>query len=141
VRIWVVRAGLSLLVILIAIQLVRIDYTNPPIDSDIPTSPEVKSILRRTCYDCHSNETEWPWYSRIAPISWLLAWDVRDGRDELNFSTWSQYNTQQQAKKLKESRELIDTGEMPPWYYLLVHPEAQLLAAERELLRQWAKQP
>jgi len=84
------------MVILVAIQLIRVDSTNPPIDSDIPTSTEVKSTLRRACYDCHSNETEWPWYSRIAPISWLLAWDVREGRAELNFSTWSQYSTQQQ---------------------------------------------
>jgi heme-binding protein len=141
VRSWIVRVGLSILVILVASQLVRVDSTNPPIDSDIPTSPEVKSILRRACYDCHSHETTWPWYSHIAPISWLLAWDVREGRAELNFSTWSQYNTQKQLKKLKESWEQIAEDEMPPWYYLPVHPEARLSAAERALLRQWAEQP
>jgi hypothetical protein len=129
------------MVILVAIQFIRIDSTNPPIDSDIPTSIEVKSILRRSCYDCHSNETIWPWYSHIAPISWLLAWDVRDGRDELNFSTWSQYSTQRQLKKLKESWEQITEGDMPPWYYLLPHPDARLSPAERELLRQWTAQP
>lgn len=140
-RTWIVRAGVSIMVILVAMQLIRVDSTNPPIDSDIPTSTEVKSTLRRVCYDCHSNETEWPWYSHIAPISWFLAWDVREGRAELNFSTWSQYSTQQQLKKLKESWEQITKDEMPPWFYLLLHPEAQLSAAERVLLRQWAAQP
>jgi hypothetical protein len=130
-----------ILVLLVAIQLIGVDSTNPSIDSDIPTSTEVKSVLRRACYDCHSNETTWPWYSRIAPISWFLAWDVREGRAELNFSTWSQYNTQQQVKKLKESWEQIAEDEMPPWFYLLLHPDAQLSATERVLLRQWAAQP
>ena len=97
--------------------------------------------VQRACYDCHSNETIWPWYSHIAPISWLLAWDVRDGRDELNFSTWSQYSTQRQLKKLKESWEQIAEGYMPPWYYLLPHPDAQLAPAERDLLGQWTAQP
>jgi heme-binding protein len=141
VRTWIVRVGVSIVVVLVAIQFIRVNSTNPPVDSDIPTSLEVKSILRRACYDCHSNETIWPWYSHIAPISWLLAWDVRDGRDELNFSTWSQYSTQRQLKKLKESWEQIAEGDMPPWYYLLPHPDARLAPAERDLLRQWTAQP
>jgi hypothetical protein len=99
VRTWIIRAGMSIIVILVVIQFIRIDSTNPPVDGDILTSTVVKSVLRRACYDCHSNETAWPWYSLIAPISWLLAWDVREGRDELNFSMWSQYNTQQQSKR------------------------------------------
>jgi hypothetical protein len=138
---WIVRVGVSIIVVLVVIQFIRIDSTNPPVDSDIPTSTAVKSVLRRACYDCHSNETEWPWYSRIAPISWLLAWDVRDGRAELNFSTWNLYGTQQQLEKLKESWDVIAEGKMPPWYYLRLHPEAQLSAAERVLLRQWATPP
>jgi Haem-binding domain len=70
---WIIRVVASIIVVLVLSQLIRIDSTNPPVDSDIPTSTAVKSVLRRACYDCHSNETEWPWYSRIAPISWLLA--------------------------------------------------------------------
>jgi hypothetical protein len=102
-RRWIVRSGLVLLVLVVAIQFIPMDMANAPVESDIPTSPAVKVVLRRACYDCHSNETQWPWYSRIAPISWLLAWDVREGRAELNFSTWNRYSTQQQVKKLQES--------------------------------------
>jgi hypothetical protein len=140
-RKWIAWSGVPIIVILLAIQLIPADTTNPPVDSDIPTSPEVKAILQRACYDCHSNETQWPWYSRIAPISWLLAWDVREGRAELNFSTWNQYSTQQQVKKLQESWKEIAEGDMPPWLYLPVHRDARLSAADRSLLRQWAQQP
>jgi Haem-binding domain len=68
-RKWIAWSGVAIIVVLLAIQLIPADTTNPPADSDIPTSPEVKAILRRAYYDCHSNETQWPWYSRIAPIS------------------------------------------------------------------------
>jgi Haem-binding domain len=140
-RKWIAWSGVSIIVVLLAIQLIPADTTNPPVDSDIPTSPEVKAILQRACYDCHSNESQWPWYSRIAPISWLLAWDVREGRAELNFPTWNQYSTQQQVKKLQESWKEIAESDMPPWLYLLVHLDARLSTADRSLLRQWAQQP
>ena len=104
------------------------------------TSPEVKAVLRRACYDCHSYETVWPWYSRVAPLSWRLARDVREGRAELNFSTWNQYSTQAQVKKLHESWVYETEGQMPPGLYLQVHRDARLLAEDRALLRQWAWQ-
>jgi hypothetical protein len=131
----------ALLVALGAIQLVPVDTSNPPVTADVPASVAVKGILRRACYDCHSNETQWPWYGRIAPVSWLLARDVREGRAELNFSTWNQYSTQQRVKKLKESWEEVAEGEMPPWFYLPVHRDARLSADDRTLLRQWAREP
>lgn len=140
-RRWMIRTAISLIVILVVIQIFRVDSTNPPAEGEMPTSTEVKAVLRRACYDCHSNETAWPWYSQIAPVSWLVAWDVREGRDELNFSTWSRYDAQKRAKKLKESWEQIAEGAMPPWYYLLVHPEARLSAVECVLLHQWTEQP
>ena len=140
-RKWMPLSGLAVIVVLVAIQFVPLTTTNPPVESDIPTSPEVKAILRGACYDCHSNETVWPWYSQIAPISWLIARDVQEGRAELNFSTWNQYSTQQQVKKLKESWEDIAEGEMPPWFYLAIHREVRLSDADRALLRQWAVQP
>ena len=74
-------------------------------------------------------------------MSWLLARDVREGRAELNFSTWNQYSTQQRVKKLKESWEEVAEGEMPPWFYLPVHRDARLSADDRTLLRQWAREP
>ncbi len=92
-----------------------VDTSNPPVTADVPASAAVKGILRRACYDCHSNETQWPWYGRIAPVSWLLARDVREGRAELNFSTWNQYSTQQRVKKLKESwEEVAKPRDVPP---------------------------
>ena len=120
-----------------AIQLVPIDRTNPPVEEDIPGPSEVKAILKRACYDCHSNETVWPWYSRVAPVSWLLAWDVQEGREELNFSTWNRYRAKQRAKKIKESWEEMEEGEMPPWFYVPLHPEARLSDQERDGLRGW----
>jgi hypothetical protein len=140
-RKWIAGGAVALLVALGAIQLVPVDTSNPPVTADVPASPAVKGILRRACYDCHSNETQWPWYGRIAPVSWLLARDVREGRAELNFSTWNQYSTQQRVKKLKESWEEVAEGEMPPWFYLPVHRDARLSADDRTLLRQWAREP
>ena len=138
---WIVLSGLGLLVLVVAIQFIPVDTANPPVESDISTSPAVKAVLQRACYDCHSHETVWPWYSRVAPISWLLVRDVQEGRAELNFSTWNQYSTQQQVKKLKESWQEVSEGEMPPWYYLPVHRDARLSAEDRTLLEQWARTP
>jgi hypothetical protein len=107
------------------------------VEVDIPTSPEVKAILRRACYDCHSHETVWPWYSHVAPVSWLIVRDVREGRRELNFSTWNRYDTKQQAKKLQESWRKIAANKMPPWLYTVPHPQARLSAEDRRLLRAW----
>jgi hypothetical protein len=114
-RKWIVWSGISLIMLLLAINI-PVDTTNPLVNSDISSSPGVKAILQRACYDCHSNETKWPWYSRIAPLSWLLVWDVCEGRAELNFSRWNQYSTQQQEKTCA-SWEEITKAEMPPWFY------------------------
>jgi Haem-binding domain len=138
---WILLAVVVFLVILVVIQFIPVETTNPPVESDIPTSPAVKAVLRRACYDCHSNETVWPWYSRIAPVSWLIASDVREGRAELNFSLWNRYSTQQQVKKLKESWQEVSEGKMPPWYYLPVHRDARLSADDETLLEQWARAP
>lgn len=138
---WALSAAIVVGAALIAGQFIPVDRDNPPVESDISAEPEVKTILRRACYDCHSNETAWPWYSRIAPVSWLIVNEVREGREELNFSTWNRYSTQQQVKKLKESWEKVVEGEMPPWFYLAVHRDVRLSAEERARLRQWALQP
>jgi hypothetical protein len=140
-RKWIAVSGLVLLVALVAIQFVPVDTRNPPVTHDIPSSPVVKAVLRRACYDCHSNETGWPWYGRVAPVSWVVARDVRKGRAELNFSTWNQYSTQQQVKKLKEAWKEVAEGEMPPWLYLPAHRDARLSTGDRALLQQWARQP
>ena len=132
---------LALIAVIGLIQLIPVDRSNPPVESDIPTSPEVKANLRRACYDCHSHETVWPWYSQVAPISWLLAQDVHEGREEINFSTWNRYSTKEQVKKLKESWQEVAEGEMPPWFYLLPHRRARLSPQDRVRLRAWALAP
>lgn len=134
---WMGRSGMILFVVLATIQFVPVAETNPPAEGDVETSPELKTVLRRACYDCHSNETVWPWYSRVAPVSWLIVRDVTKGRAELNFSAWSQFNTRRRARKLKEIRQQIEKGKMPQWYYVAVHPDAHLSATERELVLQW----
>jgi hypothetical protein len=129
---------LGMLLILVAIQFVPVDRLNPPVEAEVPAPANVRVILRRACYDCHSNETAWPWYSQVAPFSWLIAYDVHKGREELNFSTWNRITTQQQVKKLKESWKEVAEGEMPPWFYMSVHRDAILLAEDRTALRNWA---
>ena len=122
---------------LVIAQAFRIDRTNPPIVQDVAAPPEVDGLLRRACYDCHSNETVWPWYSHVAPVSWLLARDVREGRRELNFSTWNAYDAAKKDKKLKESIDETVEGEMPPWFYVAVHRHAALSPTDVERLREW----
>jgi hypothetical protein len=122
----------------IAIQFVSVDRTNPPVEEEVPAPAEVRQVLRRACYDCHSNETVWPWYSWIAPVSWLVARDVHEGREELNFSTWNRLSTKARVEALHESWEEVSEGEMPPWFYLPPHPEARLSEADREALRRWS---
>ena len=133
------------IVLVVAVAAVVIQFvpvarpSNPPVTSEVPASPEVRAILRRACYDCNSNETVWPWYSRVAPVSWQVAQDVREGREELNFSTWDQYSAKQQGKKLRESFEEVGEGEMPPWFYLPMHSDAMLSTQDRSALRSWAR--
>ncbi len=134
-----ITMGLVLILILLfGIQLIPVTMSNPPIEEEIVVSPEVKAILKRACYDCHSHETIWPGYSQVAPVSWLLAWDVREGREELNFSTWNRYGENKRNKLIKEIWEELEEGEMPPWFYLPLHPEAQLSDQDRDVVRAWA---
>lgn len=128
---WLGLAGL------VVAQVVRIDRTNPAVEQDIGAPPQIDVVLRRACYDCHSNETVWPWYSNVAPVSWLLARDVREGRRELNFSTWNAYDAKKKAKKLKESADEAAEGEMPPWFYVAAHRDAALSEIDVARLRAW----
>jgi hypothetical protein len=136
----IVRGLIVLVAALAAIQFIPVERANPPVESDIAAPDEVKKILRRSCYDCHSNETRWPWYARVAPMSWLIARDVKEGRRELNFSAWNQFTGARRARKFKEIVEQVEQDKMPQWYYLLLHPDAQLPAADKETILNWAKQ-
>ena len=132
-----VLLGLGALALLI--QVVRPDQTNPPVTGDIEAPPEVMSLLKRSCYDCHSFETRWPWYAQVVPVSWLVTKDVNDGRKHLNFSVWQGYEEGRKLKKFKEIAEEVADGEMPLDIYLPLHPEAKLTPAETTLLVEWAR--
>lgn len=119
-----------LAVLFVLLQLVPVDKTNPPVVSEPAwDSPETRALVKAACFDCHSNETVWPWHARIAPSSWLLAHDVEEGRSKLNFSEWTG-----QQEELDELVEVVREGEMPPWYYAIMHKEAQLSDAEKQAL-------
>lgn len=134
---------LGLLVLFIGIQLIRPEQSNPTSDPALSiaavASPDARitGILQRSCYDCHSNESRWPWYSQIAPVSWTVAHDVEEGREHLNFSTWGSYSNEDKLHLLDELCEEIEKGKMPMGNYLMMHPEADLTEEEQMILCQW----
>ena len=123
---------------LVFAQLVPVSRTNPPVEAEIVVEPEMRALLRRACFDCHSHETVWPWYAWVAPVSWLVAHDVNHAREELDFSRFESYEPKKQRKKLGQIGEEVEEGHMPLWYYVLLHPEARLGDAERRRLIAWA---
>lgn len=128
----------ALVAITIAIQFVPVDRSNPPAETEVLAPPAVRTILQRSCYDCHSNRTEWPWYSRIAPISWLVTADVTEARGKLNFSTWNRYSHDTQRWLRQEAWEEINSGNMPPLLYRMAHRSATLSEQDRATLQHWA---
>jgi hypothetical protein len=118
---------------------------NPPIDrtATIDATTElpdhVGRLLRRACYDCHSHETRWPWYSALPPASWLVAHDVNEGRGHLNFSRWATYNVFDRADMLDDACELVSSGEMPLPQYRWLHPDARLADPDVKALCAWAR--
>jgi len=138
------RPVLTLVAIILTLALIQfapVERTNPPVGKEIIVPENVKVILRKACYDCHSNLTKWPWYSSIAPVSWLLISDVKEGREELNFTTWDRYPSKKQTTNRKKVWEEVNDGEMPLLPYRLLHPEARLSAVEKEQLRSWSTAP
>ena len=133
-RKWWSRIGLGLLGGFLAIQLVPYGrtHTNPPVTGE-PTwdAPATRALAKQACFDCHSNETEWPAYASIAPVSWLVQHDVDEGRAVLNFSEWTR-----PQKEAKEAAKEVREGEMPPSAYKLIHAHARLSAADLDRLAQ-----
>lgn len=116
----------------LGIQLMPVDRRNPPVVREVAwDKPRTGELARRACYDCHSNETVWPWYSSVAPASWLIAKDVNEGREHLNFSEWDGPN-----EGLDEVIGMLETREMPLPQYVVLHPSAALTEPEiTELIR------
>lgn len=142
---WIKRIAYFLLLGLIIIQFFpgekpAVSTDNPgDIHNEVLVNPEVSGILKAACYDCHSNETKYPWYASVAPVSWLVIHDTNEGRDELNFSEWATYSAKRKHHKLEEVIEMVEEGEMPLAVYNITHPEGRLTDAQMEALISWAK--
>ncbi len=134
-----------LLVLFIAIQAFRIDKTNPPVvqSQDFITmhkpSETIANTLKNSCYDCHSNTSKYPWYTNVAPVSWLIKHHINEGREELNFSEWGTFTAKRKSKKLEDIVEEVEAGEMPMTPYVLMHSEAKMSTEQREALGNYFK--
>ena len=126
------------LLVLIGIQFIQPTKENIAVQRDLEIKADVKimEIFQVACYDCHSNETKWPWYSNIAPFSWIIADHVNVGRRALNFSTWENYTQEEKAKKLKDIYRTAYAA-MPLQSYIAGHKEADLTKEQRTMIRDW----
>jgi hypothetical protein len=137
------KAIIIIIAILVIIQFFRIDKSNPPANMEedfitITNPPtDMGIMLKESCYDCHSHHTKYPWYSKFAPVSWLLKEHVNNGRNHLNFSVWTDYKESKKNHKLDECIEMIETGEMPMKGYVLLHEEADLTDAQKKAMIDW----
>lgn len=137
---------IALAAFLVAAQFIPLDRSNPPSDPQqhfvarLSPPAHVASTLDRACRDCHSNQTTWPLYSHVAPVSWLVVDDVKEGRAHLNFSEWGKLNQRRASRKLEEVCEEVRSGGMPPGKYTLLHPAAKLKPGEVDAICGWAEQ-
>jgi len=137
--------ALMLAVLFISVQFVRTDRTNPPVveahalESHARVTPEVAGIFERACKDCHSNQTEWPWYAQVAPVSWYVADHVNHGRNHLNFSRWSDYDREQADWLLGAMCMTAERGRMPLPSYTRMHHAARLSPADVRILCAWSQ--
>jgi len=128
----------------LAIQLVPVNRSNPHVDpsrtiyATMPMPVEVKAAFERSCKNCHSNDTVWPWYSYVAPVSWVVAHDVHTARKTMNFSDWGAYSAHQKEDKLEEICEQVTKGDMPDRKYAIFHREARITPPERDAVCQWS---
>ena len=131
----------ALVVLFLLIQLIPVQRTNPPVVTPVKwDSPTTQALFERACADCHSNETVWPWYSKIAPVSWLVARDVNEGRQRWNISdragtqNTSRFGSERERGGTRDIGEVIQSGRMPMSIYLMMHPTANLTPAEKQAL-------
>lgn len=132
-------------VLLAAIQIVPVSAHNAPV---VPSHsiysvqampPQVRSVFENSCNDCHSSETHWPWYSHIAPVSWIVAHDVREGRKHVNFSEWGTYSPKKQEDKLELICEQVTNGDMPDAMYAFFHRQSRLTQDQRDAVCEWVE--
>ena len=132
---------LAMLLILVGLQFIPVERTNPPVESRSVGSQPVMNLFRRACFDCHSNETVWPWYAKVAPLSWLFAREVNRGREELNFSNWNRLAVGDQEKMKAQIWKEVKFTDMPPPFYVLGHPAGLVTTDDHRLLRNWCGIP
>jgi hypothetical protein len=130
--------GLFFLVLIVGMQLIPVEMTNPQSDPklEIKAPADVQAIFVRSCYDCHSNHTNWPWYSHVAPVKWFVARDVKVGRQWLNFSEWETYDTAKKEKLKAMIFKAVGLA-MPLGLYVKAHPESALSAEDKQKIREW----
>jgi hypothetical protein len=134
---------IAVVVLFLGLQFVRPARTNPAVDpaqtieAHTQTTPQAKDILDRACSDCHSNRTEWPWYTNVAPLSWWITNHVNEGRQRLNLSEWAKLDKDRQSKKLQQICDEVTDGGMPLSSYLPMHPKAKLSEQDKKTLCDW----
>lgn len=130
---------LAIIAIFVIMQFIPAERTNPPVTGEISAPQNVQAVLKRACYDCHSNETVWPWYSKVSPVKFVISEHVMDGRKHLNFSEWDKYDAKRQDNKLEEAWEEIEKGAMPLKGYVPMHKEAKLSEQDKQLIKEWTE--
>lgn len=142
---WTKRGLLIIAAVFLLAQFVPITRDNPPVDSaktlyaSYPAPADVHSVFEHSCRDCHSNQTTWPWYSRVAPVSWLVVSDVHNGRKHFNLSEWGNYPEEKKIRKLGEICDQVKTEEMPDDKYTLIHRSARLGTQQRTMICEWTE--
>jgi heme-binding protein len=145
VRPWLRRTGLATGFLLLAVQFIPVNHSNPSVDpsrtiyANLPVPADVQALFERSCKNCHSNETAWPWYSYVAPVSWVVAHDVHGARSKMNFSEWGTYSAQRKEDRLEEICEQLTNGDMPDRKYAIFHREARPTPEERAAVCQWTE--
>jgi len=144
-RRWIKRTMVAVVVFLVVAQLIPVSRRNAPVDPSktiyakekVPA--KVQGVFTRSCQNCHSNQTAWPWYSYVAPVSWMIADDVHSARKKMNLSEWGGYSAKKREETLEEICEQVTNGDMPDAKYLLMHRSARLSAEERAAVCQWTE--
>lgn len=139
-------AGLTLIVILVILQFFRPEQNNAPPDPELDllslvSPPEgVAGLIRNACYDCHSNQTDYPWYNNISPLSWYLNGHIKEGKEELNLSLYGQLDKADRIGVFADICDVLDAGTMPLQSYLLIHRDARLSPEEKDMLCRWSEE-
>ncbi|MBM9501852.1 heme-binding domain-containing protein [Leptospira sp. 201903071] len=131
------RILLVLITAVVLLQFLPLSVPSGKNENEIQTVDEVKKILKKSCYDCHSDLTVWPWYTKVFPINVYLYHHVEEGKAELNFSEWETLSKKEKAKKGDEILEALEEGEMPLGDYVLLHPNSKISKEELEILKNW----